>query len=93
MKLVELLKVHEECDLYHPIVGHVKWHESPIDGWVLVFAKGAEQWQILVADETVLFDDRWVPVLSVEEDAERKALVREHEEHPCEWAEYEGDSK
>ena len=59
MRISEIITDKQECKLHHPIVGNVKWKNCPIDGWVLIFAEGPEQGQVLMVDETVLLDDRW----------------------------------
>lgn len=58
-KLNELLVPLQECNLFHPIVGKVKYKDGKWQGWGLFFGEGVDEGKFLDADDSVLFDEDW----------------------------------
>jgi hypothetical protein len=63
MRIHELIRPGEEARLRHPEVGDVLWTRkawSATSGaWGLVWVAGRDRGRALIADESVLLDDRW----------------------------------
>jgi hypothetical protein len=68
MRITDLIFPGQPRRLRHPTVGDVLWTDVPGQGFELVFARGPEKGQILVADETVLLDDTWSVIAGDEEE-------------------------
>ena len=59
MRIVDIIHPGRPCRLRHPTVGDVLWTDVPGQGFELVFARGPERGDVLVADESVLLDRGW----------------------------------
>src|SRR4051794_38341139 len=68
MHIHELIRPGEEARLRHPDVGDVLWTrkvwKATSGAWGLVWVAGRDRGRALIADESVLLDDRWETVPS-----------------------------
>lgn len=77
MLLANLIRPGQECRVRHPEIGEVLWTgriwKATAGAWGLVWATGSSRGRALIADESVLLDDRWeaVPSPPVEDDVEQ----------------------
>lgn len=78
MRLHELLTDGTPANLYHPIVGRVRWAEGqwPGSGFVLSFAAGPEKGRPLLPDASVILDDRW-EIYDLQDEIDRLNRLKE----------------
>jgi hypothetical protein len=66
MHVAELVRSGEEALLCHPDVGTVLWTDriwkATSGAWGLVWVAGCDRGRALIADQSVLLDDRWEAV-------------------------------